>query len=86
MYYAYQELYKFYNNLGEPGTVLEKALTENLKWETNLNLNVGLEFAILNNRVKGNVEYFERKSQDLLFNMPVAPSLGISDFLRTSER
>lgn len=80
LYYAYQELYRFYNNLGEPGTVLEKALTENLKWETNLNLNVGLEFAILNNRIKGNVEYFQRKSQDLLFNMPVAPSLGISDF------
>ncbi|GEN68002.1 MULTISPECIES: SusC/RagA family TonB-linked outer membrane protein [Chryseobacterium] len=80
LYYAYQELYKFYNNLGEPGAVLEKARTNELKWETNLNLNVGLEFAILNNRVKGNIEYFERKSQDLLFNMPVAPSLGINDF------
>ncbi|MFN1219563.1 SusC/RagA family TonB-linked outer membrane protein [Chryseobacterium kwangjuense] len=80
LYYAYQELYKFYNNLGEPGTVLEKIQTNDVKWETNLNLNVGLEFAVLNNRVKGNVEYFKRKSQDLLFNMPVAPSLGISDF------
>jgi len=80
LYYAYQELYKFYNNLGEPGTVLEKIQTNDVKWETNLNLNVGLEFAILNNRIKGNVEYFKRKSQDLLFNMPVAPSLGISDF------
>ncbi|SHL63074.1 TonB-linked outer membrane protein, SusC/RagA family [Chryseobacterium carnipullorum] len=80
LYYAYQELYKFYNNLGEPGTVLEKVQTNDVKWETNLNLNVGLEFAILNNRVKGNIEYFKRKSQDLLFNMPVAPSLGISDF------
>ncbi|MGG5208948.1 SusC/RagA family TonB-linked outer membrane protein [Chryseobacterium sp. MIQD13] len=80
LYYAYQELYRFYNNLGEPGTVLEKVQTNDVKWETNLNLNLGLEFAILNNRVKGNIEYFKRKSQDLLFNMPVAPSLGISDF------
>ncbi|KMQ66240.1 membrane protein [Chryseobacterium angstadtii] len=80
LYYAYQELYRFYNNLGQPGTVLEKVKTNDVKWETNLNLNVGLEFAILNNRVKGNVEYFKRQSQDLLFNMPVAPSLGISDF------
>jgi hypothetical protein len=39
-----------------------------------------LEFAILNNRIKGNIEYFKRKSQDLLFNVPVAPSLGISDY------
>jgi len=78
--YAYQELYKFYNNLGEPGTVLTKTATNDVKWETNLNFNAGLEFAILNNRIKGNVEYFQRKSQDLLFNMPTAPSLGISDF------
>ncbi|WP_153397517.1 SusC/RagA family TonB-linked outer membrane protein [Chryseobacterium vaccae] len=78
--YAYQELYKFYNNLGEPGTVLTKTATNDVKWETNLNFNAGLEFTILNNRVKGNVEYFQRKSQDLLFNMPTAPSLGISDF------
>ncbi|MET3034969.1 TonB-dependent receptor [Chryseobacterium sp. NRRL B-14859] len=80
LYYAHQELYRFYNNLGEAGTVLEKAATANVKWETNLNLNVGLEFGILKNRIKGNIEYFKRQSQDLLFNMPVAPSLGISDF------
>jgi endo-beta-N-acetylglucosaminidase D len=51
---------------GEAGTTLEKAATNNLIWETNLNLNVGLEFAILNNRIKGNIEYFKRKSKDLL--------------------
>lgn len=80
IYYAYQSLYTFYNNLGEPGTVTSKLPTPELKWETNLNLNLGLEFAILNNRVKGNVEYFERKSQDLLFDTPMAPSLGFSSF------
>lgn len=80
LYYAYQELYKTYNLAGEPGTTLEKVGTPNLKWETNLNLNVGVEFAILKNRIKGNIEYFERKSKDLLFNVPVAPSLGIKDY------
>ncbi|AZB35034.1 SusC/RagA family TonB-linked outer membrane protein [Chryseobacterium bernardetii] len=80
LYYAYQELYKDFPLAGEPGKTLEKVGTPNLIWETNLNLNVGLEFAILNNRIKGNVEYFERKSKDLLFNVPVAPSLGISDY------
>lgn len=79
-YYAYQSLYTFYNNLGEPGTVANKLPTPDLKWETNINLNVGLEFAILNNRIKGNVEYFKRESQDLLFEMPLAPSLGFTGF------
>lgn len=80
IYYAYQSLYAFYNNLGEPGTVANRLPTPELKWETNLNLNLGLEFAILNNRIKGNVEYFKRQSQDLLFEMPLAPSLGFSGF------
>ncbi|HCM35252.1 TonB-dependent receptor [Chryseobacterium sp.] len=80
LYYAYQELYKTFNLGGESGTTLEKTGTPDLKWETNLNLNVGLEFAILNNRIKGNIEYFKRESQDLLFNVPVAPSIGISDY------
>ncbi|MDH6251954.1 TonB-linked SusC/RagA family outer membrane protein [Chryseobacterium sp. H1D6B] len=79
-YYAYQSLYAFYNNLGEGGTVASRLPTPDLKWETNLNLNVGLEFAILKNRIKGNVEYFQRKSQDLLFDMPLAPSLGFSGY------
>lgn len=79
-YYAYQSLYTFYNNLGEGGTVASRLPTPDLKWETNLNLNVGLEFAILKNRIKGNVEYFQRKSQDLLFDMPLAPSVGFSGY------
>lgn len=79
-YYAYQSLYTFYNNLGEPGTVASRLPTPDLKWETNLNLNLGLEFAILNNRIKGNVEYFKRESKDLLFQMPLAPSLGFSGY------
>ncbi|UFH30909.1 TonB-dependent receptor [Chryseobacterium sp. C-71] len=79
-YYAYQSLYTFYNNLGEGGTVASRLPTPDLKWETNLNLNVGLEFAILKNRIKGNVEYFQRQSQDLLFDMPLAPSVGFSGY------
>jgi len=79
-YYAYQSLYTFYNNLGEGGTVASRLPTPDLKWETNLNLNVGLEFAILKNRIKGNVEYFQRQSKDLLFDMPLAPSVGFSGY------
>lgn len=78
--YAYQSLYAFYNNLGEGGTVASRLPTPDLKWETNLNLNVGLEFAILNNRIRGNVEYFKRQSKDLLFTMPLAPSVGFNGY------
>ncbi|NAW52043.1 SusC/RagA family TonB-linked outer membrane protein [Elizabethkingia argentiflava] len=79
-YYGYQSLYSFYNNLGEPGVVLSQPATPHVTWETNINLNLGLEFAILKNRIKGNIEYFKRQSKNLLFEMPTAPSIGFSKY------
>lgn len=75
-YYAYQGLYAITNSLGEGGTVTRRLATPDLKWETNLNLNVGLDVSILNNRVSASIEYFDRKSKDLLYTMPMAPSTG----------
>lgn len=78
-YYAYQGLYEINKVLGEPGFVTSRLETPNLSWETNLNTNIGLDFGFFNNRLSGTVEYFERRSQDLLFSRPLAPSLGFSD-------
>lgn len=75
-YYAYQALYNIYNNLGNPGLTAAKLGVDDLTWETNLNLNVGFDFGLFNNRLNGTVEYFERASKDLLFDKTLAPSLG----------
>ena len=77
-YYAYQALYNIYNNLGESGLVTARLETPELSWETNMNLNIGLDYALFDNRLSGSIEYFERKSKDLLFKRVVAPSLGFS--------
>lgn len=39
----------------------------NLKWETTSNLNIGLDFAIMKNRLSGNIEFYQRNTKDLLF-------------------
>ncbi|QNL52031.1 TonB-dependent receptor [Olivibacter sp. SDN3] len=75
-YYAYEALYTIANNLGEGGVYPSRLPTPNLKWETNLNLNLGLDFGFLNDRISGTVEYFERRSRDLLFSRPLPPSSG----------
>lgn len=77
-YYAYQALYAIQNNLGESGLIASRLATPNLSWETNLNLNIGLDYGLFNNRLTGTVEYFERKSKDLLFNKSLVPSTGFS--------
>lgn len=50
--------------------------TPDLKWETNLNLNFGVDFAAFDNRLVASVDIYERKSKDLLFSRPLAPSQG----------
>ncbi|NIG56354.1 TonB-dependent receptor [Chitinophaga sp. Cy-1792] len=75
-FYTYQSLYVVNSNLGEGGTYRDTLSNPNLKWETNLNLNVGVDWSMFDNRFGGTVEFFQRKSQDLLFALPKAPSTG----------
>lgn len=51
----------------------------NLKWETTTTANVGLEFNLFNNRIRGVADYFTRNTTDLLFNIPTAWEAGIID-------
>ena len=47
----------------------ELASMENadLKWEKTSGLNFGLDFAVLNNRISGNIEYYQTTTKDLLY-------------------
>ena len=75
-YYAYKELFDIRNNLGESGFVTASLGNRDLQWETNLNLNVGLDFGFFRNRLRGSLEYFNRRSKDLLFEIPKPLSIG----------
>lgn len=77
-YYAYEGLYAIRNNLGDNGVVTSRLPTPDLKWETNLNLNIGTDFGIFKDRITGTVEYFNRRSKDLLFSRPKAVSTGFN--------
>jgi len=39
---------------------------------------VGVEFGLWDDRLSGSVEYFSRKTSDMLYYKPVPPSLGYS--------
>ena len=74
--YAYQGLYATgMNNYNEAGVMISRLPNKTLKWETNLQFNVGVDFAMFN-KFSGTIEYFKRSSKDLLFTMPMAPSTG----------
>jgi TonB-linked SusC/RagA family outer membrane protein len=79
-FYAYQGLYNFSNNANEPGIVQSQTQTlisSNLKWEENKQMNVGIDFSLFRNRLRGSVDYFQRTSSDLLFAVPQPLSSGV---------
>ena len=43
-----------------------------LKWETTTTWNVGLDYGFMNNRISGSIEWYLRKTRDLLSTVPVA--------------
>ncbi|HUP14414.1 MAG TPA: TonB-dependent receptor, partial [Niastella sp.] len=45
---------------------------KDLKWETATTTNAGVDFSILNNRVSGSVDYFYKKTTDVLFEQEIA--------------
>ncbi|MDF2189023.1 TonB-dependent receptor [Paraflavitalea sp. CAU 1676] len=77
-YYAYLALHSIKNNLGNGGVITSRLPTPGLKWESNLNLNVGIDFGILKNRIYGTVNYYRRTSKDLLYSRPLAGSTGFT--------
>ena len=44
---------------------------EDLKWETSTTTNAGIDFSIIDNRVSGSVDYFYKKTTDVLFEQNI---------------
>jgi TonB-linked SusC/RagA family outer membrane protein len=49
-----------------------------LRWEKTGQLNLGLDFALKNERVTGSVEYYKKKGVDLIGDAPIDITTGIS--------
>ncbi len=80
-YYAWQSLYALgWNNGNNIGAVVSTLETKDLSWEKNNNFNVGLEGALFKSRVRFNVEYYYKKTTDMLLNYPMALSTGFDGY------
>lgn len=74
-YYAWQKLYKFHHNGSNSGVVVSDLGNPDLKWEKNANLNLGVE-ARLFDRLSLSVEWYNRKTTDMLMEYPLPSSSG----------
>jgi len=48
----------------------------NLRWETSKQLDIGVDYGFLNNRITGEIDYYIRKSEDLLLNVNIPATTG----------
>lgn len=79
-YYAWQSLYNFgSSNADYPGLSASSLGNPDLKWEKNANLNVGVEGRFMN-RFNVAVEWYSRKTTDMLMLFPMASSLGFDGY------
>ena len=74
--YNYTDRYNIVNSNDELSLSFNSKGKKDITWETNTNMNLGVEFELLKGKLNGGVELFYRKTTDMLnwFNVPL--SLG----------
>lgn len=60
-----------------PFATVTNIANPNLRWEQVNTLNIGLDFAMRNNRLTGSVEFYRKQSMDVLGLEPLDPTTGL---------
>ncbi|MDR2890145.1 MAG: SusC/RagA family TonB-linked outer membrane protein [Alistipes sp.] len=77
--YLYTDMYSIENDGADnPVSVFTRKGNKDITWQTDSNLNVGVEFSLFGDRLSGGVDVFNRLSSDQLFNIAVPSESGYS--------
>ena len=79
-YYPYMDQYTLSNSNGDFATTLYYKGNPDITWETSHSFNTGFDFTFWGGKLSGAVEYFSRKTTNMLYFKPVASSMGYSRF------
>ena len=79
-YQPYMDQYTLTNNNSDFATTLYYKGNQDITWETSHSFNTGFDFAFWKGKLSGSIEYFSRKTTDILYFKPVASSMGYSRF------
>ncbi|WP_299754146.1 TonB-dependent receptor [uncultured Pontibacter sp.] len=78
--FSYQALVTGANYQDLPGIALTQIPNPDLKWESTSQFNVGADIGFLNNRINLALDYYIKKTDDLLFSRPVATQNGFASY------
>ena len=73
----YQALLAFNSDYAGSGAIYPSEFgNDDLTWEKNKNYDLGIDFAVLSNRISGSFAYFNKTTFDLLQNVPLSRTTG----------
>ncbi len=62
------------------GYFVSQLPNENLGWEFSKTWNLGVDFSLFKNRLSGTVEYYLTKTEDILLNLGLPPTAGVTGY------
>ena len=77
--YQYTDRFNIQNANDEVGTSFSDKGNKDITWETQTNFNAGIEFDLFK-RLSGSIEYYYRKTTDMLMSYSTAPSIGYTSY------
>lgn len=67
--------------VGDSGSSISNPPNDQLRWEKTAATNIGIDFAILHSRLSGSIDYYNKKTTDLLGYRNTDPTLGWGSLL-----
>lgn len=71
-----------FGNTVQPGLAITTSPNADLAWESTKTYDVGLDLGFLNNQINLTLDYYQTKTDDLLFNLPVPSQSGFERTLQ----
>ncbi len=65
-------------------TIRPSAVDPNIKWEQTASYNVGLDYGFFNQRFSGAIDWYTKKTNDMIFFVPVAAGTNFSNYVTTN--
>jgi TonB-dependent starch-binding outer membrane protein SusC len=76
--------YPFNNSItGGPASSIQSLGNQDLEWEKTNQFNVGVDLGLLRNKITLTAEYYQRKTDNLILDVPLPPSMG---FINTTVK
>ncbi|TZF82801.1 TonB-dependent receptor [Pedobacter sp. BS3] len=73
--------YYNFNNTITQGSINNRLPNKDLRWERNKQFDIGLDIAVLSNRISFTYDYYHKITDDLIMSRPMPKSSGFADIL-----